>query len=149
MWKNLSVTCGRSVVFSTNKTDHQDITKILLKVALTITPYNMTGITHVSVSKHLVSRPFNFFFFVGVLCWTVGQVCSFNVIDIWLKVKLLFLSMMVCTRTGFFTFVFKQVGNYESFEDTKGVIRNCKSKNKKTMIHKILCFNRLYQTYYM
>jgi hypothetical protein len=30
----LSVTCGRSVVFSTNKTDRHDIAKILLKVAL-------------------------------------------------------------------------------------------------------------------
>ena len=28
------MTCGRSVVFSTYKTDHQDITEILLKVAL-------------------------------------------------------------------------------------------------------------------
>ena len=28
----LSVTCNRSVVFSTNKTDHHDITEILLKV---------------------------------------------------------------------------------------------------------------------
>ena len=32
----LSVTCSRSVVFSTNKTDHQDITVILLKVASNI-----------------------------------------------------------------------------------------------------------------
>jgi hypothetical protein len=31
---SLSVTCDRSVVFSTNKTDHHDITEILLKVAL-------------------------------------------------------------------------------------------------------------------
>jgi hypothetical protein len=34
---NLSLTCGRSVVFSgssTNKTDRHDITEILLKVAL-------------------------------------------------------------------------------------------------------------------
>jgi hypothetical protein len=30
---HLSVTCGRSVVFSTNKTDHHDIIEILLKVA--------------------------------------------------------------------------------------------------------------------
>jgi hypothetical protein len=30
---NLSVTCGRSVVFSTNKTDGHDITEILLEVA--------------------------------------------------------------------------------------------------------------------
>jgi hypothetical protein len=34
MWSSLSVTCDRSVVFSTNKTDHHDITEILLKVAL-------------------------------------------------------------------------------------------------------------------
>jgi hypothetical protein len=40
MWSSLSVTCGRSVVFSgspvsfTNKTDRHDITEILLKVAL-------------------------------------------------------------------------------------------------------------------
>ena len=37
MWKSLLVTCGRSVVFSessTNKTDHHNITEILLKVAL-------------------------------------------------------------------------------------------------------------------
>ena len=32
--KSLSVTCGRSVVSSTNKTDRHDITEILLKVAL-------------------------------------------------------------------------------------------------------------------
>ena len=31
---SLSVTCNRSVVFSTNKTDLYDITEILLKVAL-------------------------------------------------------------------------------------------------------------------
>ena len=29
-----SVTCDRSVVFSTNKSDHHDITEILLKVVL-------------------------------------------------------------------------------------------------------------------
>jgi plasmid replication initiation protein len=35
MWYSLSVTCDRSVVFSsTNKTYHHDITEILLKVAL-------------------------------------------------------------------------------------------------------------------
>jgi hypothetical protein len=35
----LSVTCDRSVVFSTNKPDYHDITEILLKVALnTIKP---------------------------------------------------------------------------------------------------------------
>jgi hypothetical protein len=34
MWYNLSVTCDRSVVSSTNKTDHHDITEILLNVAL-------------------------------------------------------------------------------------------------------------------
>jgi hypothetical protein len=32
MWSSLSVTCSRSVVFSTNKTAHHDITEILLKV---------------------------------------------------------------------------------------------------------------------
>ena len=31
---NLSVTCTRSVVFSTNKTDRHDITEILLNVVL-------------------------------------------------------------------------------------------------------------------
>jgi len=37
--KSLLVTCGRSVVSSTNKTDRHDIAEILLKVALnTITP---------------------------------------------------------------------------------------------------------------
>ena len=40
MWQSLSVTCDRLVVFSwyssfsTNKTDHQDVTEILLKVKL-------------------------------------------------------------------------------------------------------------------
>ena len=40
VWYSLLVTCGRSVVFSgipvspTNKTDSQDVTAILLKVAL-------------------------------------------------------------------------------------------------------------------
>jgi hypothetical protein len=34
MLYTLSVTCGRSVVFSTNKTDRHDINEILLKVAL-------------------------------------------------------------------------------------------------------------------
>jgi hypothetical protein len=45
MWESLSVTCGRSVVFSgysgssTNKNDSHDITEILLKVLLeTISP---------------------------------------------------------------------------------------------------------------
>ena len=33
-WKILSVTCDRSVVFSTNKIDRHAITEILLKVAL-------------------------------------------------------------------------------------------------------------------
>jgi hypothetical protein len=41
MWSSLSVTCDRSVVFSTNKTDHHKITEILLRVALsTIKPTN-------------------------------------------------------------------------------------------------------------
>jgi hypothetical protein len=34
MWKSLSVTCDRSVVSSTNKTDRHDIIEIVLKVAL-------------------------------------------------------------------------------------------------------------------
>ena len=34
MWLRLSVTCDRSVVFSTNKTYRYDITEILLNVAL-------------------------------------------------------------------------------------------------------------------
>ena len=34
VWSSLSVTCGGSVFTSTNKTDRQDITGILLKVAL-------------------------------------------------------------------------------------------------------------------
>jgi hypothetical protein len=34
MKKRLSVTCGRSMVFATNKTNRHDITEILLKVAL-------------------------------------------------------------------------------------------------------------------
>ena len=37
MPKSLSVTCDRSVVFSTNKTDIHDITEILLQVALNTT----------------------------------------------------------------------------------------------------------------
>ena len=40
MWWSLSMTCDRSVVFSTNKIDHQDITEILLKVALNTPPSN-------------------------------------------------------------------------------------------------------------
>ena len=45
---SLTVTCGRSVVFSTNKTDCHDITEILLKMALntiTLTPvlYHLTS----------------------------------------------------------------------------------------------------------
>ena len=38
MWNCFSLTCYRSVVFSTNKTDHHDITEILLKVALNTIP---------------------------------------------------------------------------------------------------------------
>ena len=34
MWYSLLVTCGRSVVFSTNKTDRHDIAEIFLKVTL-------------------------------------------------------------------------------------------------------------------
>jgi hypothetical protein len=40
--EGLSVTCGRSVVFSTNKTDRQDITCILLKVALNTITLTLT-----------------------------------------------------------------------------------------------------------
>jgi len=41
MWLSLSVTCDRSVVFSTNKTDRHDITEILLKVALNTIKSNL------------------------------------------------------------------------------------------------------------
>jgi hypothetical protein len=34
IYANYAVTCDRSVVFSTNKTDRHDITEILLKVVL-------------------------------------------------------------------------------------------------------------------
>ena len=36
MWLNLSVTCDRSVVSSTNKIDRHDITEILLKMVLNV-----------------------------------------------------------------------------------------------------------------
>jgi hypothetical protein len=42
MWSSLSVSCDRSVVFSTNKTDCHNITEILLKVALNIITLNLT-----------------------------------------------------------------------------------------------------------
>jgi hypothetical protein len=38
---SLSVTCDRSVVSSTNKTDRHDITEILLKVALNTITLNL------------------------------------------------------------------------------------------------------------
>jgi hypothetical protein len=49
----LSVTCRRTVVFSTNKTDRHDITKILLKVALNT--INQTNIMLDSLSYLFIS----------------------------------------------------------------------------------------------
>ena len=48
--KSLSVTCERSVVFPTNKTDRHDITEILLKVALNTTKQTNKKTNH----THLV-----------------------------------------------------------------------------------------------
>ena len=52
-WLSLSVTCRRSVVFSTHKTDRHDITKILLKVALNT--INQTNIMLDSLSYSFIS----------------------------------------------------------------------------------------------
>jgi len=41
--KRFSVTCGMSVVSSTNKTDRHDMTEILLKVALNTTTLILTS----------------------------------------------------------------------------------------------------------
>ena len=58
----MSVTCGRQVVSpgtpvsSTNKTDHQDITEILLKVALNI--INQTGCrSNHTIKPHILLIP--------------------------------------------------------------------------------------------
>jgi hypothetical protein len=61
----LSVSCDRSVVFSTNKTDLHDITDILLKVALSTTDHTHGEMYWI---QHYVIK------FVSVL-W---QVCGFN-----------------------------------------------------------------------
>jgi hypothetical protein len=53
MWLSLSVTCRRSVVFSTHKTDHHDITKLLLKVVLNT--INQTNIMLDSLSYSFIS----------------------------------------------------------------------------------------------
>ena len=73
MWYILSVTCDRSVVFSTNKTDYRDITEILLEVALntiTLTPHYVQNVA-LSMIPYLCSllsdclqRPF-----CNRLCW--------------------------------------------------------------------------------
>ena len=45
MWSSLSVTCYRSLVFSTNKTDRHNITETFLKVALNtinLKPYGLS-----------------------------------------------------------------------------------------------------------
>ena len=42
MWYSLSVTCGRSVVSSTNESDHHNTTTILLKVALNTITLTLT-----------------------------------------------------------------------------------------------------------
>ena len=47
-----SVTCDKSVVFSTNKTDRHDITEILLKVVLnTIKPTNQPYVSMTTTLK--------------------------------------------------------------------------------------------------
>jgi cobalamin-dependent methionine synthase I len=65
--KSLSVTCGRSVVSSTNKTDRHDITEILLKVALNTKTNQQTNgyrIRNVSMFKcsKLLGEKKNYFF---------------------------------------------------------------------------------------
>ena len=63
MWWNLSVTCGRSVVSSTNNTDRHDIAKLFLREALnSITQPNPLIITEWHVNLLLIYRcyPVNF-----------------------------------------------------------------------------------------
>ena len=55
-----SVTCDRSVVFSTNKTDRHDITEILLKVVLnTIKPINQPYVSMTATLKVFSLISFN------------------------------------------------------------------------------------------
>ena len=55
-----SVTCDRSVVFSTNKTDRHDITEILLKVVLnTIKPTNQPYVSMTTTLKVFSLISFN------------------------------------------------------------------------------------------
>ena len=51
-----SVTCDRSVVSSTNKTDHHDITEIVLKVAINTIEQtnNLIEVTQISAVKIVV-----------------------------------------------------------------------------------------------
>jgi hypothetical protein len=49
---SVSVACGMSVVFSTNKTDCHDITEILLKVALN----TIILILHVTILVHILLK---------------------------------------------------------------------------------------------
>jgi hypothetical protein len=50
----LSVTCDRSVVFSTNKTDHHNITEILLKVALNTIKQTIYGSIPMTITTNLM-----------------------------------------------------------------------------------------------
>ena len=55
-----SVTCNKSVVFSTNKTDRHDITEILLKVVLnTIKPTNQPYVSMTATLQVFSSISFN------------------------------------------------------------------------------------------
>ena len=107
MWWSLSVTCDRSVVFywySTIKTDHHDITEILLKVALiTITP------------------PFTLFIRPPLLSqWKHATLFAYCISDITLKNP----SQTTKTTTSSYQKVIDSRHNMaEEFEDTKDVIR--------------------------
>jgi hypothetical protein len=58
IWKSLSVTCVRSVAFSNNKTDHNDIAEILLKVALEIIKQIGKQTNNATIDKNFVIQLF-------------------------------------------------------------------------------------------
>ena len=72
IWSSLSVTCGMSVVSPTNKTDHLDVTEILLKVMLNTISPNFRG----KLSSNKLFSVFNKLLVLWMISRPVGNKLS-------------------------------------------------------------------------